>query len=145
LTFPYGGRVTVGSMESKGNRLLKIGEIARLAGVSTRTILNYEQQSLLKPVGRSEGARHRLYGPLQVAQLRFIRQANLAGLTLAEVKKLLALIAEGERGENLPRASEVLEEKIREAEQKMEEISTFRDSLLSYRGRVEAKEDQGQR
>ena len=82
---------------------------------------------------------------MQVAQLRFIRQANLAGLTLAEVKKLLALIAEGERGENLPRASEVLEEKIREAEQKMEEISTFRDSLLSYRGRFEAKEDQGQR
>ena len=82
---------------------------------------------------------------MQVAQLRFIRQANLAGLTLAEVKKLLALIAEGERGENLPRASEVLEEKIREAEQKMEEISAFRDSLLSYRGRIEAKEDQGQR
>lgn len=82
---------------------------------------------------------------MQVAQLRFIRQANLAGLTLAEVKKLLALIAEGERGENLPRASEVLEEKIREAEQKMEEISAFRDRLLSYRGRIEAKEDQGQR
>ena len=82
---------------------------------------------------------------MQVVQLRFIRQANLAGLTLAEVKKLLALIAEGERGENLPRAKEVLEEKIREAEQKMEEISAFRDSLLSYRGRFEAKEDQGQR
>ena len=136
MTFPYGGRVTVGSMESTKNRLLKIGEIARLAGVSTRTILNYEEQSLLKPIGRSE-AGHRLYGPLQVAQLRFIRQANLAGLTLAEVKKLLALIAEGERGENLPRAKEVLEEKIREAEQKMEVISAFRDSLLSYRGRFE--------
>ena len=129
-------------MESKGNRLLKIGEIARLAGVGTRTILNYEQQSLLKPIGRSEGARHRLYGPLQVAQLRFIRQANLAGLTLAEVKKLLALIADGERGEDLPRVNKVLEEKVREAEQKIEEITAFRDSLLSYRWRFEGKEDQ---
>ena len=137
MTFPYGGRVRVGYMESTGDRLLKIGEIARLAGIGTRTILNYEQQSLLKPVGRSEGARHRLYGPLQVAQLRFIRQANLVGLTLSEVKKLLALRAEGERGENLPRAKEVLEEKIREAEQKMEEIYAFRDSLLYYRRRFE--------
>jgi DNA-binding transcriptional MerR regulator len=77
---------------------------------------------------------------LQVAQLRFIRQANLAGLTLAEVKKLLALIAEGERGENLPRANEVLEEKMREAEKKMEEISAFRDSLLSYLRRFEENE-----
>ncbi len=77
-----------------------------------------------------------------MAQLRFIRQANLAGLTLAEVKELLALIAEGERGENLPRVNEVLEEKVREAEQKIEEISAFRDRLLSYRWRFEGKEDQ---
>ena len=80
-----------------------------------------------------------------VAQLQFIKRANLAGLTLAEVKELLALIAKGERGENVPRVKEVLEEKLRETERTIEEISAFRDRLLSYRGRIEAKEDQGQR
>ncbi len=128
-------------MERTGKQLLKIGEIARLAGVGTGAIRNYEQQSLLKPVGRSEAGRHRLYGQEQVAQLRLIRQANLAGLTLAEVKKLLALIAEGERGENLPRLKEALEEKLRETEHKMEELTAFRDSLLHYRWRFEEKED----
>ena len=76
-----------------------------------------------------------------MAQLRFIRQANLAGITLAEVKGLLALIAEGERGENLPRVKEALEEKIGETERKLEQLSAFRDSLLSYRWRFEEKED----
>jgi DNA-binding transcriptional MerR regulator len=70
-------------MERRSTRLLKTGEIARLAGIGTWTIRNYEQRSLLKPTARSEAGRHRLYAPEQVAQLRFIRQANLAGITLA--------------------------------------------------------------
>ena len=126
-----------------GKRLLKIGEIARLLGLSVSSIRQYEQRSLLKSVARSEAGQHRLYGQEQVAQLQFIKQANLAGLTLREVKELLALIAEGERGENLSHVKEVLEEKIRETEQKKEELSAFRDSLLSYRWRFEQKEDQG--
>lgn len=96
-----------------GKRLLKIGEMARLVGLSAGTIRNYEQQRLLKPLTRSEAGQHRLYCQEQVARLRFIMQANLAGLTLAEVKELLALVAQGERRENIPRLKEVLEEKLR--------------------------------
>ena len=76
-----------------------------------------------------------------MARLQFIRQAKLAGLTLTEAKDLLALIAEGERGENIPRLKEVLEEKLRKTEQRMEELSAFRDSLVHYRGRFEEEED----
>ena len=125
--------------------MLKIGELARISGLGAGTIRNYEQQTLLKPAARSEAGQHRLYGEEEVARLQFIRQANLSGLTLAQVKELLALIAEGERGENLLRVKEVLEENIRETEQKIELLSAFRDSLLSYRWRFEEKEDQGLR
>ena len=125
-------------MEPEGIKLLRIGEIAELLGLSSQTLLNYEQEGLLKPTARSE-AGHRLYGAEEVAQLQFIKRANLAGITKAEVKELLALTAKGEEGENVPHLKEVLEEKIREAEQKMGEISGFRDSLLYYRGRFEEK------
>ena len=128
-------------MERTGKRLLKIGEIARLAGVGTGTILNYEQQRLLKPSARSK-AGHRLYGQEEVARGQFIRQANLAGLTLAEVRELLALVAEGERGENIPRLKEALKERLQQTEQRMEELAAFRDSLLHYRRRFEEKEDE---
>jgi MerR family transcriptional regulator, copper efflux regulator len=124
--------------------VLKIGELARISGLRAGTIRNYEQQSLLKPAARSEAGQHRLYGDEEVARLQFIRQANLAGLTLREVKELLALIDGGQRAENLPRVREALEKHIRDVEQKMVLLSAFRDSLLSYRLRFEEKEDQGQ-
>ena len=129
-------------MHATDRRLLRIGEIARLAGLGVGTILHYQQLGLLKPLTRSETG-HRLYGQEQVAQLQFIRRAKLAGLTLAEVKDLLALIAEGEQGENIPRLKEVLEEKLRETERRLEELAAFRDSLLHYRGQLEEKEDDG--
>ena len=101
-----------------------------------------EQEGLLKPTAHSE-AGHRLYGAEEVAQLQFIKRANLAGITKVEVKELLALIAKEEGGENVPHLKEVLEEKIREAARTIEEISALRDSLLYYRGRFEEKEQQG--
>lgn len=97
---------------------------------------------MLKSTARSE-AGHRFYGQEEVAQLQLINRASLAGITKLEVKKLLALIAGGERGANRPHVKEGLEEKPRETERIMKEISAFRDSLLYYRRRFE--EDQGQR
>ena len=123
--------------------MLKIGELAQISGLRAGTIRNYEQQSLLKPAARSEAGQHRLYRAEEVARLQFIRQAKFAGLALREVKELLALIDGGQRGENLPRAREALEKNIRDVEQKMELLSAFRDSLLSYRWRFEENEDQG--
>lgn len=134
LDFPLGGSFTLLTLiECKDNQVLKIGELAQIAGLHAGTIRNYEQQSLLKPAARSETGQHRLYGAEEVARLQFIRQANLAGLTLREVKELLTLIDGGQRGENVPRVREALEKNIRETEQKMELLSGFRDSLLSYR------------
>ena len=129
-------------MKRKGSQLLKIGQLARLMGLEAQTIRNYEQQGLLTPLTHSE-AGHRLYGQEEVARARFIKQANLAGLTLAEIKGLLALVAEGERGENIPRLNELLEKNLRKTEQRMEELSAFRNSLLHYRWRFEEAEDQG--
>ena len=130
-------------MKPKGTQLLKIGEIARLSGLSVNSIRQYEQRSLLKSAARSEAGQHRLYSQEEVARLQFIKQAKLAGLTLAEIKELLTLIAEGERGKNIPRLKEVLEQKLQETERKMEELAAFRDSLLYYRWRFEEKEDEG--
>ena len=130
-------------MEPKGERLLRIGELTRLVGLDPQTLRNYERQRLLKPLSRSEAGHHRLYGQEEVARAQFITRAKLVGLTLSEVKEILSLLAEGEEGENVPRLKLVLEEKLREAEWRMEEISAFRDSLLFYLRQFEEKEDQG--
>jgi DNA-binding transcriptional MerR regulator len=78
-----------------------------------------------------------------VARAQFIKRAKLFGLPLAEIKELLALVAQGERGEDIPRLKEVLEEKLRKTDRRMEELTAFRDSLLHYRWRFGPEEDEG--
>ncbi len=77
---------------------LRIGEVARLAGTTPRTIRYYEEIGLL-PVaaGRRPGA-HRTYAEADVERLtELLRLKDLLGLSLEELKELVE--AEGARAE----------------------------------------------
>jgi DNA-binding transcriptional MerR regulator len=67
---------------------LSIGDLAAKAGVPTSTIRYYERSGLVSPASRSE-SNYRLYDQEAVDRLRFIRAAQSAGLTLADIKTLL--------------------------------------------------------
>jgi MerR family mercuric resistance operon transcriptional regulator len=69
---------------------LKIGKVARNAGLAIDTVRYYEREGLLqKPARTASGYRH--YTTDAVARLRFIRQSKELGFSLAEIKDLLAL------------------------------------------------------
>jgi len=68
-------------------QMFGIGEIARRAGVATSTIRYYERIGLLPPSKRVSGKRR--YEPEILRQLRFIRLAQQAGYTIAEIQVLL--------------------------------------------------------
>ncbi len=107
-------------MERTRMRLMQIGEVSRLSGLPVRTVHYYEQRGLLEPATRTE-AGYRLYGPEEVARLRFISRAKLLGLTLEETRKLVGLAAGCNRGEIVPDLEEILQEKLQEAVRRMEE------------------------
>ena len=141
MTLPYSGGSTLGpSMEIAEDKRLKIGELARQTGLSIKTIRYYERRGLLEQPSRTK-AGYRLYGPEEVARLQFIQRAKLLGLTLEEIRELVELAARCNEGEIVPRLEEVLEAKLRETEQKMEELSAFRENLLYYRQRTEDLKD----
>lgn len=76
---------------------LTIGAVAKRAGVAIDTIRYYEREGLLpEPARRPSG--YRSYGEGTVAQLRFIRRAKALGFTLEEIRGLLALSADRQRG-----------------------------------------------
>ena len=76
---------------------LTIGRVARAAGVAIDTIRYYEREGLLpEPERRLSG--YRDYTPDAVMRLRFIRRAKELGFTLPEIRELLALSADRERG-----------------------------------------------
>ena len=72
------------------NSLSQIGELAASVGIAPSAVRFYERQGLLEPEGRSEG-NYRLYGEAARQRLRFIRAAQAAGFTLADIRALLEL------------------------------------------------------
>ena len=66
-----------------------IGDVARLAGVSTRTLRHYDAVGLLRPTGVAAGGR-RLYGHAELLQLQQILVLRELGVGLPTVAEILA-------------------------------------------------------
>lgn len=67
-----------------------IGQLAKVVGVNIQTVRYYERLKLLSPSARKLSG-YRLYGPSEVARLRFIKNAQTLGFTLQEIGELLSL------------------------------------------------------
>ncbi|MFC9641616.1 MerR family transcriptional regulator, partial [Streptomyces mirabilis] len=67
-----------------------IGELAARAGTTTRALRYYEEQGLLESDRTSAG--YRLYEPGAVRRVRNIRELLSCGLTVEDVKSLLAYL-----------------------------------------------------
>jgi len=74
---------------------MKIGELARRVGVDTATIRFYEAVGVL-PTPRRLPSGYRDYDPEDVARLRFVRQARGLGISLDDIRRVLALRDQGE-------------------------------------------------
>ncbi|TMK55813.1 MAG: MerR family transcriptional regulator [Actinobacteria bacterium] len=135
-----------------GEPELRIGEVARLAGTTPRTIRYYEEIGLLPtPGGRAPGA-HRTYAEADVERLtELLRLKDLLGLSLEELKELVE--AEGARAalrrewrggvEDPVRRRQILEQSLtyiaRQLElvrRRREEIAKLEDELLTRRRRA---------
>lgn len=101
----------------------KIGELARQAGVTRKAIRFYEAAGVLPPPTRGENS-YRLYGPEAAEMLRFVTRATGLGLTLAEVKEIIAI----RQGGRPPCAHvhRLLSEKLRELDRKHEDLLEMR-------------------
>lgn len=73
--------------------LIRIGEVARGAGVSVRAVRYYEQQGLLTAHRSPSG--QRLYGKDAVDRVRFFQQMFAAGLSSRNIAELLPCVQAG--------------------------------------------------
>jgi len=67
-----------------------IGELADAVGLPTRTVRFYERRGLLPEPNRAPNG-YRIYDNATLARLRFIRSAQAAGLTLAEIRSIIEI------------------------------------------------------
>ena len=65
-----------------------VGDIARMAGISVRTLHHYDEIGLLRPDRRSD-AGYRIYGPSDVERLQHILFYRELGLPLEEIQRVM--------------------------------------------------------
>lgn len=70
--------------------LLKIGELAQLAGVSPKALRIYESKNLIKPVKIDEENGYRYYSANQVKDVEALLEWKDMGFSLKEIKMLLS-------------------------------------------------------
>ncbi|MCZ3382019.1 MerR family transcriptional regulator [Kosakonia sp. SOY2] len=104
--------------------LIQVGELARRAGISVRTLHHYEQIGLLLPSARS-AAGYRLYALADVKRLHMIQALAKAGMELAAIGDYLAR-------ETRPLA-ELLDDQIMLLDKQMRNIVTLREQLAVLR------------
>lgn len=114
---------------------MRIGELARRTGVRATTLRFYEAQGLLADPGRTAGG-YRDYPPAAVSRVAFIRRAQAAGLTLAQVREVLAVRDAGEAPCGHVRT--LATERLATVERRLDELSRVRARLLQLQARADA-------
>ena len=104
--------------------LIQVGELAKRAGITVRTLHHYEQTGLLLPSARS-AAGYRLYNLADVQRLHMIQALAKAGLELAEIRDFL-------EQESLS-LTELLDAQISLLDKQLRSINTLRDRLVDLR------------
>lgn len=110
-------------VQSQGIQSLTIAKLARAGGVGVETVRFYQRKGLLETPTREHGIRR--YGSDDLRRLRFIRQAQVAGFTLQEIKELLDLDASEDRA----RARELAKARVKALDAKIAELESARDAL----------------
>jgi DNA-binding transcriptional MerR regulator len=120
--------------------LMQIGELARRAGVSQRTIHYYESLGLLAPAER-EGQGYRYYDGEVLRRLQKIDQLKGLGLTLDEIAPVLPLYfgdeADPTEIAGKRRVIALLKEHLAEADRRVAEMRRFRDEVAANIARLE--------
>lgn len=114
---------------------MRIGELARDTGVEARTLRFYEARGLLPDPGRT-AAGQRDYPATASARVRFIRRAQAAGLTLAQIGAVLAVRDSGEAP--CAHIQGLVADRLADVERRLDELSRVRTSLLQLQQRVAA-------
>jgi DNA-binding transcriptional MerR regulator len=136
---------------SKGE--LRIGDVAKLAGTTPRTIRYYEEIGLLPVAGGRQPGAHRTYAEPDVERLtELLRLKDLLGLSLEELKQLVeaedaraALSREWAEGvEDPARRQQILEESLGHTGRQLDLVRRRRDEIAKLEAELIARRKRAQ-
>lgn len=104
---------------------LKIGDVARMTGLTIDTVRFYEKERLLGKVRRNAGIR--CYDQDAVRRLEFVRKAASLGFSLAEIRGLLSLRVSTRT--SCEAVQQRAEAKIADIDARIAELTRMREAL----------------
>lgn len=112
---------------------VKIGEVATVTGVSTKTLRYYEQEGLLRAPRRTASG-YRDYDEGVLDRVGFIKQAQASGLTLQQIGEVLDV----RDGGLAPCAhvAELVDDRLASVELRLRELQRTRKQLRDLRDRL---------
>ena len=110
--------------------MMKIGEIAKITDTTVKSIRYYELLGLVPEAPRTESG-YRMYGQDAVERLRFIKKAKRLGLSLDEIRDILAL----HENQQTPcvHVMALLDRKVADVDGIIEDLQSFRQDLIRLR------------
>jgi len=108
----------------------RIGEIAGEAGVTVEAVRYYERIGLLPKAPRTNSGLRR-YPHEAVDRIRFVKQAQSNGFTLAEIRELIGLTERGGT-RRCKQVQRLLAAKLGEIDKKRAQLDEFRRTLQAY-------------
>ena len=116
-------------------QLLKIGELAALAGISVKALRVYEKKNIIKPVRVDEGSGYRYYSAGQLEQVESLMELQDMGFSLVEIEQILS----GERSKE--EILKLFEEKERSLQEVLWKTQTRLEEIGSIKNRMESGQD----
>ncbi len=102
-------------------RQFSIGQLAKVVGVTPKTIRYYESVGVLPPPGRND-ARYRVYSEIDVRRLELVRRARALDMGLPEIRELVHSASTGTCNDFQERFQEVLRRKLEEVDHRIGEL-----------------------
>lgn len=112
------------------NSLMQIGELARRAGITLRTVRYYEELGLICHTVRTKGG-FRLYDRGQLQKLELIRDLHRLDVPLARIREMFSRKREAQRGADLAAGvRETLGAQLQEMEGQIARYQAMRAAVL---------------
>ena len=115
--------------------MLQVGEVSRQLGLNPQTLYFYERIGLIPPPQRTESG-YRLFSQQDMDRLAFITRAKALGLSLDEIKDILAL--KDGRSLTCQAVHDRLAVKLTQIEQQIQQLQALQGELRPLLERCQA-------